>query len=211
MNVKPEKPGPLEVRFFLQDHKDQRVTMTIEYAPAPQSGKAQAVAAPTWIVNEDRIGCHEKADANTKVVTQREPGWVLSMDQVVQQADGTWHRDKDQKCWIRTEPGPVQVFNDYAEAQRHQAVIRASLPSVSTTSNPASPTTVPSVAPVAGGRIPVQGTDCPSTHPIKGNQNSSGEWIYHTRGQQAYERTQPEECFATAADAAAAGYRPAQR
>lgn len=55
------------------------------------------------------------------------------------------------------------------------------------------------------------GTNCPSSHPIKGNHSSSGEYIYHVRGGQFYDRTNPEECFATESDARAAGYRKSQR
>lgn len=46
--------------------------------------------------------------------------------------------------------------------------------------------------------------DCPSDRPIKGNAQSE---IYHLPGGRYYETTLPEECFATEADAQAAGYR----
>ncbi len=59
--------------------------------------------------------------------------------------------------------------------------------------------------------LPAHG-QCPSEHPIKGNlTTSSGEKIYHVPGGQFYDRTIPEECFATEADARAAGYRRSQR
>lgn len=73
---------------------------------------------------------------------------------------------------------------------------------------PPPPASKPSVG---GGRASPQGTVCPPTHPIKGNKSSSGELIYHEPGGQSYARTQPEECFATAADAQADGYRASQR
>lgn len=58
-----------------------------------------------------------------------------------------------------------------------------------------------------GGRVePVDGT-CPASHPIKGNKSSMGALIYHTTASASYERTRPEACFATEADAEAAGYR----
>lgn len=58
-----------------------------------------------------------------------------------------------------------------------------------------------------GGRIePVDGT-CPASHPIKGNKSSMGALIYHTPASASYDRTRPEACFATEADAEAAGYR----
>jgi len=62
---------------------------------------------------------------------------------------------------------------------------------------PSSETTEPS--PAAG--------ECP----VKGNIASDGEKIYHVPGNQSYERTKPEGCFNTPAEAEAAGYRPATR
>jgi endonuclease YncB( thermonuclease family) len=61
------------------------------------------------------------------------------------------------------------------------------------------PTGSTSVAPIDG--------ECPSSAPIKGNANSM---IYHRPGQEYYDITVAEECFATAAQAEAAGYRAAQ-
>lgn len=50
---------------------------------------------------------------------------------------------------------------------------------------------------------------CPSYAPIKGNRGSS-EWIYHVPGGGSYNVTNPEERFATEADAVNAGYRKAR-
>lgn len=60
----------------------------------------------------------------------------------------------------------------------------------------------------ASGRTTPWGKNCPSTHPIKGNASSK---IYHLRSDDYYERTMPEDCFATEADAQGAGYRRARR
>jgi hypothetical protein len=49
----------------------------------------------------------------------------------------------------------------------------------------------------------------PPSAPIKGNDSSSGELIYHMRSSATYDATYPEECFATEAAAQAAGYRKA--
>lgn len=54
-------------------------------------------------------------------------------------------------------------------------------------------------APVDGG--------CPEGYPIKGNDNSG---IFHVPGGRFYDRTVPERCYATAADALADGYRQAK-
>jgi hypothetical protein len=51
-------------------------------------------------------------------------------------------------------------------------------------------------------------TECPDSHPIKGNATSM---IYHEPGRAAYARTIPNFCFATAEAAEAAGYRAPQR
>lgn len=67
----------------------------------------------------------------------------------------------------------------------------------------------PAAAPVSGPVAP-SGGECPPEAMIKGNQGDS-EWIYHRPGGSSYSRTDPEQCFATAADAEAAGYRAAKR
>lgn len=58
--------------------------------------------------------------------------------------------------------------------------------------------------------LPISEVECPPSAPIKGNDSSSGELIYHTQGSATYEATHPEECFATEAAAQAAGYRAAR-
>jgi micrococcal nuclease len=68
------------------------------------------------------------------------------------------------------------------------------------------PTPPPPPPPSSSGP-PVSGNACPSEAPIKGNQSG----IYHVPGGQSYERTIPEECFASEEEAQAAGYRKAQR
>lgn len=67
--------------------------------------------------------------------------------------------------------------------------------------------TTRAVAP-ASGRVAPLGKNCPASHPIKGNASSM---IYHVPGGAFYARTTPEDCFATAADAVAAGYRASRR
>ena len=64
--------------------------------------------------------------------------------------------------------------------------------------------------PVSGGVPPADKDNCPESHPIKGNQGQA-EYIYHLPGGAYFGGTDPEECFATEADAQAAGYRKASR
>jgi hypothetical protein len=63
-------------------------------------------------------------------------------------------------------------------------------------------------APGGAGRAAPSGMACPATHPLKGNRTSM---IYHRPGGEFYEQTRPEECFASPADAEAAGFRASQR
>jgi len=63
------------------------------------------------------------------------------------------------------------------------------------------------------GVLPQDAWTCPLTHPIKGNFTTySGEQcIYHMRGGHFYEKTKPERCYATEADAVKDGCRRSKR
>lgn len=50
--------------------------------------------------------------------------------------------------------------------------------------------------------------DCPAGRPIKGNAQSQ---IYHLPDGEYYAKTKPEQCFATEAEAQAAGYRKSRK
>jgi hypothetical protein len=75
------------------------------------------------------------------------------------------------------------------------------------------PTSTPDTPPIAGV-APLNKTDCPPDHPIKGNipdrGERKGEHIYHLPGNAIYDRTNPERCFVSPEEAEAAGYRLAQ-
>ncbi|MGM0929085.1 MAG: hypothetical protein ACQEXN_05190 [Actinomycetota bacterium] len=57
-------------------------------------------------------------------------------------------------------------------------------------------------------RVAGTGWGCPAGYPIKGNASSM---IYHVPGGGFYNRTNPEECFASHGAAINAGYRPSKR
>jgi hypothetical protein len=63
------------------------------------------------------------------------------------------------------------------------------------------------------GAPPQSAWTCPVTHPIKGNFTTySGErCIYHVRGGGYYDKTKPERCYATEADAVKDGCRRSKR
>lgn len=56
---------------------------------------------------------------------------------------------------------------------------------------------------------PASTSSCPKKAPIKGNRGTD-EWIYHLPGQDYYDVTNPEECFASEAGAQKHGYRKAR-
>ena len=60
------------------------------------------------------------------------------------------------------------------------------------------------------GALPPTNDQCPASHPIKGNLSRNNVLIFHIPGSNNYERTKPEACFATEADAEAAGFRKAR-
>lgn len=73
---------------------------------------------------------------------------------------------------------------------------------------------VPIGAPIVAsgaGVPPTNSSDCPASHPIKGNIAASGERIFHVSGQEFFAATRPEVCFATAEDARADGFRASLR
>jgi micrococcal nuclease len=75
-------------------------------------------------------------------------------------------------------------------------------------------TPAPNITPVGGADpagVPGAGRSCPPGYPVKGNINRRGDKIYHVPGSQDYAAVGPERCFATAADAEAAGFRPPRR
>jgi micrococcal nuclease len=60
-----------------------------------------------------------------------------------------------------------------------------------------------------GQAAPASKHACPTSHPVKGNVGGNGR-VYHLPGTRDYERTDPELCFADAAAAKAAGFRPSR-
>ena len=67
-------------------------------------------------------------------------------------------------------------------------------------------------APVPASVAPITKDDCPADYPVKGNKSGCQEErlvdpMYHVSGLRWYAVPDPEECFATAAYAEAAGNR----
>lgn len=67
------------------------------------------------------------------------------------------------------------------------------------------PTLTPDPSIDHAGVAPLNKNDCPPKYLVKGNIGSNGK-IYHEFGDRSYANTDPERCFATVADAEAAGF-----
>ena len=106
--------------------------------------------------------------------------------------------------WSPSESAPLRLVGDTPDRPKT---------TFAPISDDPSPNDAPLVAESAAQDLPaptwvapVDGA-CPSGYPIKGNSNSR---IYHVPGGRFYDRTVPERCYASAADAEADGYRAAK-
>ena len=122
----------------------------------------------------------------------------------VQRASGT--------TWLKTGAVTVKVYFDPDGAAPKKLVktLKASSTGYfkSATAAKAVRVTVPTPALKPTVAKPVSKWNCPSWAPIKGNAPSK---IYHLRGQAFYDRTTPEQCFATETAAVKAGFRKSKR
>jgi hypothetical protein len=119
-----------------------------------------------------------------------------------------WHRrqaERSDSSWLPADPAPLRLVGDEP--------VRAPTAAAPLTDEP-SPTDAPLVDEQPDGTTPADVTwvpsvdgACPSGFPIKGNANSR---IYHVPGGRFYDRTVPQRCYATPADAEADGYRAAK-
>ena len=133
--------------------------------------------------------------------------WLGLIGGVGAAAYTVWHRRQAERpapAWSPAEPAPLRLVGDDQTRPATTFVRMADDPS---------PTDAPLVDPQPESAAnaptwlpPVEGA-CPSGYPIKGNSNSR---IYHVPGGRFYDRTVPERCYASAADAEADGYRAAK-
>jgi hypothetical protein len=107
-------------------------------------------------------------------------------------------------------PSPAPTPNPTTMPTPSPTPAATPVPTPAPTSAPTG-TPTPTATPALPPRAAPQGRNCPPTHPIKGNESSSGERIYHSPGQRAYNQTIPEACFVNGAAAQAAGFRAAMQ
>jgi hypothetical protein len=108
--------------------------------------------------------------------------------------------------------GPLPASESATESTAQPIRQPIAQPTIEPTPAPAPiPEPSPEPPPPASLGVAPQGSDCPVDHPIKGNirqrDPDKGAKIYHVPGDNGYAQTKPEQCFATIADAQAAGYR----
>jgi NAD(P) transhydrogenase subunit alpha len=119
------------------------------------------------------------------------------------------YEDEIVKGTVITRQG--QVVHEMTAQRLKDAGVSVASASVAEQTTP-SPAGEPAVSgaqiAVPSGAVPGNGSvDCPPDFPIKGNASSG---IYHTTDSSTYGRTIPEFCFATPADAEAAGFRASE-
>jgi hypothetical protein len=93
-------------------------------------------------------------------------------------------------CWWRQRTGRVDPVATMAPTPSRQAAATTA------------PTTAPTASASPDWREPVDG-GCPDGYPVKVARSG----IFHEPGGRSYDRTVPERCYATAAQAEADGYR----
>lgn len=104
---------------------------------------------------------------------------------------------------IASAAAPV-VETPIARAQTSVADIPTKVATIIGTPAAQASALVSSVAARSPGVLPKQGA-CPTDHPVKGRLESL-RTIYHLPGSADYDQIKPEICFATEADAQAAGF-----
>lgn len=128
-------------------------------------------------------------------------------------SDGTFVNEKlvrDGYARIMTIPPNVAFADLFLEAEREAREHDRGLWGLEDSKSKAKPAKEKDEASAGSNQTPQEQAP-PEGKLIKGNINSKGEKIYHVPGSANYDRTQPEEWFATEEEAQAAGYRAPKR
>ena len=107
---------------------------------------------------------------------------------------GIWGLPVDQRCLLADRGNGIGEGSAACDLLAEEPASSSATASADT-SAPASPSSSDAVPPISED-------NCPASAPIKGNQSG----LYHVPEGSYYDVTNPEECFATAGDAEAAGY-----
>ena len=118
--------------------------------------------------------------------------WLVLIGGIGAACYTVWHRRQAEQPaprWSPADPTPLHLVGDERPTDSASAgeATNADLPTASW--------------------VPPDDGACPSGYPVKANANSG---IFHVPGGRSYDRTVPERCYASAADAEADGYRAAK-
>jgi hypothetical protein len=181
-------------------------------APAPAAAVASPdpTAAPPAVLivanaGADGVRLRAAPDSGDALKVLPDGASLQSLGDERQAGGRTWRRVRD------TTGAEGWVAADFLSPRTSTMLEGTTIaPSPGSNAGTATPGTAAqtSRSPASAGQAQPRGGACPSTHPIKGNASSM---IYHLPGGAFYSRTNPEACFATEADARAAGYRRSQR
>ena len=175
-----------------------------EAAPtAPTTGAASDEPAPAErvrVANTDGWGANLRAEPGVGAPTLKAVGEGTALEVIGQD------RQADDQAW-RGVRDPSDGASGWVAAELVEP-IDAHIPTAAEPEATAARTADPRPAP--GGSVAPRGADCPLSHPIKAGRGG-GVWTYHTRMRPSYGSTIPHECFATASEAQAAGYRQSPR
>jgi hypothetical protein len=179
-------------------------------APAPVAAAAPTATPARLVVigaGAEGVSLRTTPGTGDRLKLLEDGAELISLGDEQQAAGRAWKQVKDAggtEGWVASEflgSGSAAVSPGMALAPSNPAPL-------------AVPTTRPATtAPVAkpSGPAPPLDRNCPAGFPIKATRSSTGELIYHVQTGESYAVTKPEQCFATAADAAAGGYRASLR
>jgi micrococcal nuclease len=196
-----EPYGPQASAFAERELTGRKVGLEFDQEKVDQYGRLLAyVYANGSMFNEKLV---EKGYAQAYPYppnTVHEGKFAAAQSRARASGIGIWGLSTAQQCKLADRGNGIGEGTPGCQATSSSS---ASAPSGSSAS-----ATPPATAKSSGGAVaPVSEDDCPPSAPIKGNQSG----LYHVPGGAYYDVTNPEECFATAADAEAAGYEASSR
>jgi micrococcal nuclease len=197
-----EPYGPQASAFAKRELTGRKVGLAFDVEKIDQYGRLLAyVYTNGSMFNEELV---EKGYAQAYPYppnTTHESKFAAAQSRARASGIGIWALTKSQQCELEDRG------NGIGEGTRGCAATASSSASASPGSAASAGSSV-NTGPRSGDVVaPISEDDCPTSAPVKGNQSG----LYHVPGGAYYDVTNPEECFATPADAEAAGYETSSR
>ena len=202
-----EEPyGPVASAFTGRTLEGQRVALEFDVERIDPYGRVLAyVWLPGGSMFNDTLVREGYAQVATFPPNVKYTERFLASQREARSADrGLWGLSRGQLCQLADRGNGIGEGSSGCQA----ASASASASGSASASASASAGSGGGAGASAGGAVaPISEDDCPPNAPIKGNQSG----LYHVPSGAYYDVTNPEECFATAADAQAAGYEASSR